>query len=166
VRRTHLLREDAAQAIEGHTVGHGSLDGEVRVAVDEVSAVEPSDGIAHEFLSIAGLSLELGDPDGLLGPVVDVDNVGLEGLNVIRAIPVSSDVIDPAGAAGAKELLHGFDTSVAVGWGHDGDVGVGVGEGLDQVHVRVHGVGNAHAGTTSALTVRGQQVLLKSVACQ
>jgi hypothetical protein len=161
VRRSRLLGENAAQVVEGHTVSHGSLDGEVSVAVDEVSAVEPSDGIAHEALSVARLGLELGDPDGLLGPVVDVDDVSLEGLNVSRAVPVGGDVVDPAAAAGAEELLHGLDTGVAVGRGHDGDIGVGVGEGLDQVHVRVHGVGDAHASTAGALTVRGQQVLLR-----
>lgn len=152
-RCIHLGRADVAQIGLRVAVGQGGLDGEVSVAVDEVLAVEPSNRGTQEGLLITGLSLELGDPDGLLGQVVDVGDVGLEGFDIVRTVPVGSDVVDPAANAGGEELLHDIDTSVAVGWRDNGDVGVGVSEGLDQVLVSRHSVGNAHAGT--AVSVDG-----------
>lgn len=158
LRTTLCVGEDVTGAGEREAGSQGNINGEVGVTVDEVLAVEPSDGVPEELVLVAALGLELGDPDRLASQVVHVLYVRCEGVDIGRAIPVSGDVVDSAAAAGSQELLHGSDTGVAVSGRDDDDVGVSIGNGLDLGHVSGHRAGNVHAGTTAALAVLSQQL--------
>ena len=151
-KTTLLVGKDVTNVVKRHAARHGGLNGEISVAVDEVSAVEPSDSIPQESLLVSRLGLELGNPDGLLGQVVHVDDVSLESLNVGRAIPVSGDVINSATTTSSKELHHHVDTVVAVSGRNNGDIGTSIGDGLDFLLVSCHSGGNIHAGAATSLT--------------
>ena len=124
----------------------------VRIALNPVLAVQPRQDLLEELSSVTLSDTELGDPDGLVEGLVEVDEVVLEVVGVVPGVVVGHDEVNLAVAAAIHEALEPVDalaSLVTVGHRGGADAETLLCQWLDVLAVSSHCVTHRNVGTST-----------------